>query len=244
MKFHKIFTLYFAVSWRKIGRLTVKIIHTSDWHIGKFVNEYSMLEDQRYFLNQLIDLIKEEKADALVIAGDIYDRSVPSAEAVSLVDEIFCRMIDELHIPILSIAGNHDSKERLSFVNKLFEKSGLYIEGRIDKEVKKVALKDDFGKVNFFLLPYIEPSQIRPLFPDENIKTFDDSYRALMKNISKEVDSSQRNLLIAHGFFAYLNGEEKENEPILSESEVSVGGSDLVNARHFDDFDYVALGHL
>jgi exonuclease SbcD len=139
----------------------MKIVHTGDWHIGKVVNEFSMLEDQRFYLDKIIDLLKEEKADVFIIAGDIYDRSVPPAEAVELLDNILNKIILELNIPVLAISGNHDSPERLSFGNKLLVDKKLYIEGVFDKDIKKVTLKDEYGNVNFYLLPYADPAKVR-----------------------------------------------------------------------------------
>ena len=222
----------------------MKIIHTSDWHLGKVVNEYSMLEDQRFFLHKLIDFLVAERADALIIAGDLFDRSVPSAEAVDLADEILCRIVKEAGIPVLAVAGNHDSPERLTFVSRLYEQSGLYVEGNIKDPVRRVDLSDQFGPVSFYLLPYLEPAGARALYPDKGIRTFDDAYRAVCEEMLQSLDTSRRNVLVAHGFFSYLREDGRDYTPVLSESEVSVGGSDLVNARLFDPFDYVALGHL
>ena len=142
----------------------MKIVHTGDWHIGKIVNEYSMIEEQKYYLDKLVELLREKEAEALIISGDIYDRSVPPAEAVELLDTILSKIILELKIPVLAIGGNHDSAERLSFGNKLLRDKGLYIEGNFNGEVKKVTLKDNDGSVNFYLLPYIDPAQARILY--------------------------------------------------------------------------------
>ena len=222
----------------------MKLIHTSDWHLGKVVNEYSMLEDQRYFLNRLTEFIKQQQADALLIAGDLFDRSVPAAEAVELADQVLCRIVEEVGVPVLAIAGNHDSPERLAFANRLYEHSGLYVEGSVHIPLRRVELSDRHGPVVFTLLPYLEPAEARALYPDQEIKTYHDAYRAVLEDPENAPDPSKRNVLIAHGFFSYMSEDGKDYTPVLSESEVSVGGSDLVNARLFDAYDYVALGHL
>ena len=138
----------------------MKIIHTGDWHIGKIVNEFSMIEDQKYILNSLVDLIKREKPDALVIAGDIYDRSIPPVEAVELLNKVFSKVLIENKVKIIAISGNHDSGERVAFGSEILEKEGLYISGTIENEIKKVSLKDEFGDINFYLIPYVDPAVV------------------------------------------------------------------------------------
>lgn len=225
----------------------MRIVHTSDWHIGKIVNEYSMIEDQKYFLDKLVELLRKEEAEALIIAGDIYDRSVPPAEAVELLDKILSKIVLELKIPILAIAGNHDSAERLSFGNKLLSDKGLYIEGDFNGEVKKVTLEDQAGKVNFYLLPYIDPAQARVLYDNPEIKTHNDMMREIVSRIEQTLDINERNILIAHGYVSY-SYEDKEHRGGLevcdSERPLSIGGTDLVDGSIFEKFDYVALGHI
>lgn len=152
----------------------MKFIHTADWHIGKIVNEFSMLEDQEFILNELIKLIVEEKPDALIIAGDLYDRSVPPADGVELLDKFLSKIVVDLKVPILAVSGNHDSPERLSFGSSLLKNSGLHIEGLLGKEITKVPLKDEYGTVNFYLVPYTDPAYIRELYEDSSIKTHED----------------------------------------------------------------------
>ena len=225
----------------------MKIVHTGDWHIGKIVNEYSMIEDQKYYLDKLVELLREKEAEALIISGDIYDRSVPPAEAVELLDTIFSKIILELKIPVLAIAGNHDSAERLSFGNKLLRDKGLYIEGNFNGEVKKVTLKDNDGSVNFYLLPYIDPAQARILYENPEIKTHDDMMREIVSRIYENLDIDERNILIAHGYVSY-SYEDKEHRGGLevcdSERPLSIGGTDIVDGSIFEKFDYVALGHI
>lgn len=225
----------------------MKIVHTADWHIGKIVNEYSMIEDQKYYLDKLVELLREQEIEALVISGDIYDRSVPPAEAVELLDTILSKIILELNIPVLAIAGNHDSAERLSFGNKLLTDKGLYIEGNFSGEVKKVTLKDEFGNVNFYLLPYVDPAKVRLIYKDKEIKTHNDAMKAIINEINKTINLTERNILISHGYFTF-SSEDKENRGGLeiceSERPLSIGGTDLIDGNLLNSFDYVALGHL
>lgn len=225
----------------------MKIIHTGDWHIGKIVNEYSMLEDQRYFLDKFIELLEEEKPDVLLIAGDIYDRSVPSAEGVELLDDVLSRIVLELKIPVLAISGNHDSGERLSFGNRMLRNKGLYIEGMYKKDTCKVTLKDEYGNVNFYLVPYVEPAVLRKIYEDDQIRTYDDGMKVIINEIEKNMNKNERNVIVTHGYVTY-HCEDKENqgglETLPSERPLSIGGTDLINAGNFDSFNYVALGHL
>lgn len=225
----------------------MKIIHTGDWHIGKIVNEFSMIEDQKFYLDRLIELLEEERADAFIIAGDIYDRSVPPAEAVELLDNVLSKIILELNIPVLAISGNHDSPERLSFGSKLLKDKGLYIEGTFKKEIRKVTIKDEFGNVNFYLLPFADPAKVRLIYKNDEIRTYDDAMKFLVNELEKDINKSERNVLITHGYVTF-NMEDKENKGDLelsdSERPLSIGGTDLIDGRNFDLFNYVALGHL
>ncbi|MBL4933614.1 exonuclease SbcCD subunit D [Clostridium paridis] len=229
----------------------MKFIHTGDWHIGKIVNEFSMLQDQRFMLNQLVDIIEEEKPSALIVAGDLYDRSVPPADAVELLDEIFNKIIMDLKVPILAIAGNHDSPERLSFGSSLLKDSGLHLEGILQSKIRKVTLKDEHGNVNFYLMPYGDPAYVRELYGDCEIKTHEDAVKKILNNI--DLNEEERNVLIAHGYVTNMKNIEDEDENefmraglITSSSErpLSIGGTDLISAGIFENFNYVALGHL
>lgn len=220
----------------------MKFFHTADWHIGKTVNEHSMLEDQRYYLKQLVRLLKDEKADALIIAGDLYDRSVPSADAVALVDEIFTEIIIGLRIPILAIAGNHDGRQRLSFASRLLEKQGLHLVGNLSEKVERVTLQDENGPVHFILLPYFQPADLRALYPGFPLHTHEECYNFVLERLVKNLGKFERNVLVSHGFLAA--SELLEENVTLSGSELSVGGSDFVRTPYFKEFDYVALGHL
>lgn len=234
---------------------SMKIIHTGDWHIGKIVNEFSMIEDQRYILNSLVDLIKKEKPDVLVIAGDIYDRSIPPVEAVELLNNVFSKILIENKVKIIAISGNHDSGERVAFGSEILEKEGLYIAGIIEDEIKRVTLKDEFGEINFYLIPYVDPAVVRRKYENMDIKNHNDAMALHVKQIEKNMDKNARNILVAHGYVTLKReeaiegaGEDKyklaEIEISDSERPLSIGGTDLIDGRIFKNFDYVALGHL
>ena len=212
----------------------MKIIHLSDLHLGKRVYDYSMDDDQEYILKEILKVIKDEKADAVVIAGDIYDRSIPSEKAVSLFDEFLTNLMKE-KVPTLVISGNHDSAERISFGNKIMEASNIFMSERYEGNVKKVTLEDKYGPVNFYLLPFIKPSDVRFVYPNEEIKNDTDAMSVVIKNMN--INKNERNVLISHQFVtgASLGG---------SEESIVVGTLDNVDAKVFKDFDYVALGHI
>jgi len=220
----------------------MKIIHTADWHLGKIVNEFSMVDDQKYILDSLVELIKDEKPDALVIAGDLYDRSIPPVEAVELLDEVFCRILLELKTPVLVIAGNHDGPERISFASKLLINNGLYIAGTFDGIVKKVTLMDTYGPVNFYMLPYTDPRQVKNIYSDDAITGHDSAFKRVIGDIGKSMSQSERNVLVAHGYVTKMGSEDIVTSD--SERPLSIGGTDLVDYENFTCFNYTALGHL
>ena len=211
----------------------MKLIHLSDLHIGKRVNEISMIEDQEYILLQILQIIDEEKADAVLIAGDVYDKSVPSAEAVTLFDDFLCRLAKR-KIPTLIISGNHDSPERLAFGNRLLELGGIHISPVYDGNVQSVTLRDEHGEVVFWLLPFIKPAYVKRFYPDAGIESYTDAVRVAIEKMG--IDSTKRNVLLTHQFVTGASTCESE--------EISVGGSDNVDASVFESFDYVALGHI
>ena len=211
----------------------MKIMHLSDLHIGKRVNEYSMLQDQDYILKEILNIIDNEKVETVIIAGDVYDKSVPSAEAVELFDE-FLYDLSSRNLNVLIISGNHDSPERIAFGGRLISKSKIYLSPVYNGKVKPITLNDDYGKVNFYLLPFIKPANVRRFFPEESIENYTDAVKVAIDTMN--VDFSERNILVTHQF---VTGAE------LSESEdISVGGTDNVSREVFDGFDYVALGHI
>lgn len=217
----------------------MRILHTADWHIGRFLNKYSLIEDQAYFLNWLISVMKSEKIDVLIVAGDIYNSAVPSAAAVELLDEFLTKVIMELKIPVLIISGNHDSPQKLSFSSKILEKSGLTICGGISG-IKHVEFDDVFGKVGFTLLPYIDPTMVKEYFGVDRISSFDSAIEVVAKNKIYHNISCDINILCTHG--TYMDFGFKDLE--YCDSEISIGGSDIVNLDKFKNFDYIALGHL
>ena len=223
----------------------MKFLHTADWHLGRTLNEYPLLEDQSIRLAQLADAVREHQADAVVIAGDIYDRSIPPAQAVSYLDELLYSITQELKVPVLAIAGNHDSPERLSFGSRLLSGSGLFVVGKASREIRRVTLKDSFGEVDFYLLPYFTPEEVRPWFPEQEIRTFDQAFQAILKENLPRINPAHRNILVAHGFYQAISTEKAQDNSIFSESEISIGQSDLMNLSPAAGvFDYVALGHL
>ena len=211
----------------------MKLIHLSDLHIGKRVNEVSMLDEQAYILLQILRIIDEEKADAVLIAGDVYDKTIPPAEAVTLLDDFLCRLAKR-RLPVLIISGNHDSAERLAFGGRLMEESGIRISPVYSGEIAPVTLLDDYGEVSFWLLPFLKPAHVKRFYPDAGIESYTDAVRVAVEKMG--VDKSGRNVLLTHQFVTGAATCESE--------ELSVGGSDNVDASVFADFDYVALGHI
>lgn len=211
----------------------MKIMHLSDLHIGKKVNEYSMLQDQIYILKEILRIIDNEKVETVIIAGDVYDRSLPPNEALELFDE-FLYQLSSRNVNVFVISGNHDSPERISYGGRMMTENKIFLSPVYDGNVKPISLNDDYGEVNFYLLPFIRPADIRRYFPDENIENYTDAVKVAIDNMN--VDFSERNILITHQF---VTGAE------LSESEdIIVGGTDNVSGEVFDGFDYVALGHI
>ena len=211
----------------------MKLIHLSDLHLGKRVNEVSMLEEQEGILLQILQIIQDTQPDVLLISGDVYDKSVPSAEAVTVFDDFLCQLAQR-RLPVLVISGNHDSPERLAFGNRLMEGSGIHISPVYNGKVEPITLEDQFGPVDFWLLPFLKPVHVRPFFPEEDIESYSDACAVAISHMA--LDKGKRNVLLTHQFVTGAT---------TCESEVrSVGGTDNVDAGVFADFDYVALGHL
>ncbi len=211
----------------------MKLIHLSDLHIGKRVNEYSMLDDQRYILTKILNVIDEECPDAVIIAGDVYDKSVPPAEAVEVFDDFLVRL-SQREKPVFIISGNHDSPERLSFGGRLIDLSGIHISPVYNGEVTPHILQDEHGEVAVYMLPFVKPTHVRAAFPGDTVESYTDAVRVAIEHMG--VDTFRRNVLVTHQFIT--GAEQSESE------EVSVGGSDNVDVSVFADFDYVALGHI
>ncbi len=221
----------------------MRFLHLSDLHFGRSLCEYSLLPDQEHWCRGLLRHLEAERYDAVLIAGDLYDRAVPSGDAVALCDWFLGELAGRLSLPVLCIAGNHDSPQRLSFASSLYRAGGLYMAAISRRELCRVTLGDQWGEVDFFLLPYLTPGDGRGLFPGEEIRTFQDAYAVLLRENRGLLERCPRKVLLAHGFFA-RGAEGQDMELLTSDSEVSVGGSDLVDASLFDGFSYCALGHL
>ena len=215
----------------------MKFLHIADLHLGKQVADFSMLEDQRFILREILSMIDFRHPDAVVVAGDLYDKPVPPADAVTLLDW-FITELSEREIPLLIISGNHDSPERLSFGGRLMEKSGVHIAPVYDGTLTPLTLTDAYGPVDIYLLPFLKPAHVRRFFPEREITSYTDAMAAVLE--AAEVDTDRRNVLVTHQFVTA--GSE---QPDRSDSEeLSVGGTDNVEACVFDAFDYAALGHI
>ena len=211
----------------------MKLLHISDLHLGKRLLECSLYDDQRYILSEIVRIAMIERPDAVLIAGDVYDKTVPSAEAVELFDD-FLVQLQRAGLTVAVIAGNHDSPERLAFGGRLMAKSGVYVSPVYDGKTEPITLLDAFGPVRLWLLPFIKPATVRRFFPDEPIETYTDALRAAIA--AMPLDGTERNVLLTHQFVTGSLRSESE--------EIIVGGTDNVDAAVFDAFDYVALGHI
>lgn len=211
----------------------MKFVHLSDLHLGKRVNGYSMIEDQKYILLKILNVIDEQKAEAVVIAGDVYDKPIPPTEAVQLFDDFLFRLV-ERNLQILVISGNHDSPERIAFGSRFMDKSGVHMSQVYNGKNDLVELKDKYGNVNFYMLPFVKPSNVRRFFEDEEINTYTDAVRVAVSHMN--VNKKARNVIITHQFVTGAQRSESET--------IAVGGTDNVDSYVFDDFDYVALGHI
>lgn len=215
----------------------MKLLHLADLHIGKRVNEFSMLEDQSAILKQIITIAKDEKPDAVLIAGDVYDKTIPPGEAVSVLDD-FLTGLAFLNLPVYMICGNHDSAERLSFGSRILCKQGITISAAYDGKLEPFLLEDTYGTVELYLLPFIKPALVTSFFPEEELLNTEDAVRKVLESITPDMDC--RRVLVAHQFIT-----NRGELPQQSDSETAyVGGSDAVDAGVFHAFDYVALGHL
>ncbi len=213
--------------------MPMKLIHLSDLHLGKRVNEYSMLPDQAYILQQILSVIDAEMPDAILIAGDIYDKPVPPAEAVTLFDDFLVSLAGR-ELPVFIISGNHDSAERLSFGGRLLDESGIHFSPVYSGKITPVTLLDEYGPVDIYMLPFVKPSHVRRYFEEQEIISYTDAIKAAVKQMHLTHD--RRSVLLTHQFVTGAMRSDSE--------EISVGGTDNVDASVFDGFDYVALGHI
>lgn len=215
----------------------MKLIHLSDLHLGKRVNEFSMIEDQKYILDQILTVIDEERPDGILLAGDLYDRPVPSAEAVQLFDSFLTRLAQR-KLPVYAISGNHDSAERIAFGAHIMSNSGIYMSPVYDGKISKYCLTDSYGEVWIHLLPFIRPSVVRHALAGEEgteeIRTYQEAVQAAVEHM--DIDTEKRNILVAHQFAVGAVSCDSE--------EITVGGIDQIEVSVFRDFDYVALGHI
>lgn len=220
----------------------MKIFHTADWHLGKLVQGVYLTEDQEYVLEQFMQDIEQERPDVVVLAGDLYDRAVPPTEAVQLLDRILVRMVMEIGVPVVAVAGNHDSPSRLDFGSSLMRAAGLHIAGEMNTPCDTVVLSDEHGEVHFHLVPYAEPGKVRHVLQDEEIRTHDDAMHKITEQIRSTMDPQARHVFVGHAFVT-PTGEPEQNTSD-SERPLSIGGAEHVSARHFAGFHYTALGHL
>lgn len=218
----------------------MKLLHLGDLHIGKSVNDYSMIEDQRYILQEVLAIADEREVDGILIAGDVYDKSVPSEEAVRLFDCFLCQLA-ERKIKAFIISGNHDSDERLHFGSTLFASNDIYISSKYEGKLYRQRMEDGHGAVNIYLLPFVKASQVKHFFPEKEIDSYDRAVRTVIEN--EDIDHRERNILVAHQFVAGKSGEVElggsENAAVQN-----VGTVEKIGADCFDVFDYVALGHI
>lgn len=212
-------------------------MHLADLHLGKRVNGFSMMEDQEYILNRILEIMEEEQPDGLLIAGDVYDKTIPPAEAVRRMDDFLTAVVAK-HVPVFLISGNHDSAERVAFGHQLMQGSGIWISPVYDGTIRHHTLEDRWGEVNIYLIPFLRPSVVRSFFPDVEIEDYTDALRTIIEDL--QVDTSRRNVVLAHQFVTAAGAL-----PETCDSEqLSVGGLDRVDGSVFSPFDYTALGHL
>lgn len=211
----------------------MRFAHISDLHLGKRLNRFSLIEDQKYILDEIIKTAEENVCGAMLISGDIYDKSMPSAEAVKLFDD-FITKLSKTDIRTFIISGNHDSTERVAYASSIMEASNIFIAPQYEGELKKVRLDDEYGEVNVFMLPFVKPPHVRNCYPEANINDYTDMIRTVLEN--SELDTSQRNVLMCHQF---ITGAKTCDSEYLT-----VGTLDNINASVFEGIDYVALGHI
>ena len=211
----------------------MKFVHISDLHLGKRIYDFSMLDDQKHILGEILKVIDSEAPDAVLIAGDVYDKSIPSIEAVELLDD-FLYELSGRDLQVFLISGNHDSPERLAFASRLISPTGIHLSPVYSGAVEPVVLTDGSGPVDIYLLPFVKPAHVRRLFPDAKIESYNDALRTAVEAL--HIERGRRNVLVTHQFITGAARSDSE--------EISVGGTDNVDASVFDGFDYVALGHI
>jgi exonuclease SbcD len=215
----------------------VRFVHTSDWHLGRQLHRRSLIEDQAWWLNRFVDFVSTEKPDAVVIAGDVYDRAVPPAEAVALLDDTLTRLVRGLGVPVIMIAGNHDGPERVGFASRVLEEAGLIVAGTLGEEPRSCVLGSGSDATRFWLLPYADPIETRGVLRDPDVHDHEAAVAACLARIRAAGAGEHMQVLVTHHFVA--GGVTSDSERGLT-----VGGTGAVGASLFADFDYVALGHL
>ncbi len=218
----------------------MKFLHLGDLHLGKTLGEFSLLDDQRFLLDEVLKVAEEKNVDGLLLAGDIYDRSIPAEGAVKLFND-FLEQLEKRSLPAYIISGNHDSAERLHFGSQLFEKNHIYIAAKYDGTLRKYTVEDEFGTLNIYLLPFVKASSVKQYYPEVDIKTYDDAVRVILEKA--QIDEDERNLLVAHQFVAG-NGTDIALAGSEGLAVQQVGLIDQIGYDCFDAFDYVALGHI
>ena len=211
----------------------MKFLHTSDLHIGKRLHETSLLEDQKYILNQIINIAKEQAVDVVLISGDVYDKSIPQADAVTIFDR-FITELSNCEIKVFMISGNHDSAQRLDFMSELLKDNGVYFCGSYKGELECITLSDEFGELNVYLLPFIKPSNVRQYFENEEIESHESAVKFVIENA--DIDYSKRNIILSHQFITGSTTDGSE--------ELIIGGLDNISSQIYQQFDYTALGHI
>ncbi len=211
----------------------MKFMHLSDLHLGKKVNGYSMIEDQKYIINNILEIIDNENVQSVIIAGDVYDKSVPPVDAVELFND-FLEELENRNLYVFVISGNHDSPERIAFGNSFMRKSKIFFSPVYNGEINEIELNDEYGKINIWMLPFIKPLNVRKVYEDKVINTYNDAVKTVIDNL--KIDTNERNIMITHQFVTGADRTDSE--------EISVGGSDNIDVSNFDKFDYTALGHI
>ena len=218
----------------------MKLLHLGDLHLGRSLGDFDLIEDQKYILDQILKIIEKENVDGVLIAGDVYDKSIPSEAATNLLDYFLCKL-SESRVQTFMISGNHDSDDRLNYGSNLFEANQIYISALYHGTLDKRTVTDEYGEVNVYLLPFVKASQVRHFYPEETIDSYDDAVRVILKHA--DMDVTQRNVIVAHQF---VTGQSED--PALGGSEgagtQSVGLVEKIGYDCFDGFDYVALGHI
>ena len=218
----------------------MKFIHLGDLHLGRYLGDFDLIDDQRYMLDQIIEIIRQKSVDAVLIAGDVYDKSVPSEAAMNLLD-YFLRKLAENKVKTYMISGNHDSDDRLNYGRNLFQVNDIYISSVFDGTLHRYSLTDEYGSVNVYLLPFVKASQVRHFFENDKIETYEDAVRTIIDHT--DIDVNERNVIVAHQFVAGI-GQNPDMGGSEGMSVQNVGLVESIGYSTFDKFDYVALGHI